>query len=69
MVPSYQLYTIGVPQLQTRQQGDGFNAEQASVDVVTLLEVSVGQIYYINQFYQGTDNLCVAHSPQCGKFR
>lgn len=39
MIPSYQLHSFRIPQLETRQQGDGFDRMQASIDVVAEKEV------------------------------
>jgi hypothetical protein len=34
MIPPYQVYAVGIAQLETCEEGDGFNGEVASVDIV-----------------------------------
>lgn len=38
VVPSYQLYSIGVSEFQACEEGDGFDGEETSIDVVAYNE-------------------------------
>jgi hypothetical protein len=64
VVAADEVHAVGVAEFEADEEGDGFDAEEAAVDVVAwryvrgVMDTIEGGPQYQGTSYQGKDNLC-----------